>query len=76
MVGQVGLKRIKRKEVIIMAKLRETPCESYICLGSCKKGRDAAHLGYCQHCNKYRPRAKVRHLNKKKAYNNSIKDKE
>lgn len=49
-----------------MAKLRETPCEFYICAGQCKKGRGADHYHYCQHCDKYRPRAKVRHLNKKK----------
>lgn len=45
---------------------RQTPCINYVCLGECKKGRDAEHNGYCQHCDKYYPRAKVRHLNKKK----------
>lgn len=45
---------------------RQTPCINYICLGECKKGRNAEHNGYCQHCNKYEPRAKVRYLNKKK----------
>ena len=49
-----------------MAKLRETPCLYYICLNSCEKGRPAEHKRYCQHCDKYRPRAKVRHINKKK----------
>lgn len=49
-----------------MAKTRETPCLYYICAGQCQKGRDAEHTGYCQRCNKYRPRAKVRHLNQKK----------
>lgn len=49
-----------------MAKDRLTPCLFYIAKGSCKKGRDACHRGYCQHCEKYKPRAKERHLNKKK----------
>ena len=49
-----------------MAKTRETPCMYYICAGECKKGREAEHSGYCQRCDKYRPRAKVRHLNQKK----------
>lgn len=50
-------------------KYRETPCKFYICLGECKKGRAAEHKGYCQHCDKYYPRTKVRHINKKKQYN-------
>ena len=45
---------------------RQTPCINYVCLGTCTKGREAEHTGYCQHCNKYEPRAKVRYLNKKK----------
>lgn len=49
-----------------MSKYRETPCSFYVCLGQCKKGRDACHRGYCQRCDKYVPRARVRHLNKKK----------
>jgi hypothetical protein len=49
-----------------MAKTRETPCLYYICAGQCEKGRDAEHTKYCQRCDKYRPRAKVKHLNKKK----------
>lgn len=53
-----------------MAKYRETPCKYYIALGQCKKGREAAHKTYCQHCNKYEPRVKVRSINKKKKYNN------
>lgn len=44
-----------------MAKTRETPCKYYVCKGECKKGREADHNGYCQHCNKYYPRARVRH---------------
>lgn len=49
-----------------MAKDRETPCLYYICAGQCEKGREANHEHYCQRCDKYRPRAKVRHPNKKK----------
>ena len=49
-----------------MAKDRITPCLYYVCAGECKKGRDAEHNGYCQKCNKYYPRVKERHLNKKK----------
>lgn len=49
-----------------MAKDRIEPCESYVCIGNCKKGRNAEHNGYCQKCDKYRPRAKVRHKNMKK----------
>ena len=41
-----------------MAKDRLTPCLYYVCKGECKKGRDAEHVGYCQHCDKYKPRAK------------------
>ena len=52
-----------------MAKLRETPCKYYVAFGECSKGRKACHAGYCQHCDKYYPRAKVRHINKKKQYN-------
>ena len=49
-----------------MAKYRETPCRYYIAFGACKKSRQASHNGYCQHCGKYEPRAKVRHVNQKK----------
>ena len=49
-----------------MAIYRETPCKFYIALGECSKGRDACHKGYCQHCGKYVPRAKVRRVNRKK----------
>lgn len=52
-----------------MAKYRETPCKYYIARGECAKGREAVHRGYCQHCDKYFPRARVRHLNKKRIYN-------
>lgn len=59
-----------------MAKFRETPCEFYICLHQCKKSKDAEHNKLCQHCDKYRPRAKVRHINKKKQYNDKQRSKE
>jgi len=49
-----------------MAKDRLTPCLSYVCKGQCEKGREADHNGYCQKCDKYTPRARVRHLNRKK----------
>lgn len=49
-----------------MAKYREAVCMYYIALGECKKGRDACHEHYCQKCNKYYPRAKMKLINKKK----------
>ncbi len=52
-----------------MAKFRETPCIYYICKGECEKGRDASYKGYCQKCDKYTPRAKMKHKNRKKEYN-------
>lgn len=45
------------------------PCKYYVALGECKKGREACHKGYCQHCGKYEPRAKGRSINRKKQYN-------
>jgi hypothetical protein len=57
-----------------MAKYRETPCMYYIAFGECKKGREACHNGYCQKCGKYIPRARVRHLNRKKQYNQRIRE--
>lgn len=51
-----------------MATYRETPCKFYIAHLQCQKGRKAEHTGYCQRCGKYVPRARVRHVNKKKAY--------
>lgn len=59
-----------------MAKDRLTPCMYYISRGECKKGRDAEHYGYCQHCDKYYPRAKVRHKNLKKEKIEKIKKNE
>jgi len=59
-----------------MAKDRQTPCLHYICAGQCTKGREAEHTGYCQRCDKYRPRAKVRHINQKKEELKKIRKKE
>lgn len=59
-----------------MAKLRETPCESYVCKGECKKGRDAEQGGYCQKCDKYVPRVKERHLNDKRSKLMKTREKE
>ena len=49
-----------------MARDRETVCMYYESIGKCKKGREASHKGYCQKCDKYEPRARVKHLNQKK----------
>ena len=57
-----------------MAKDRITPCLYYICLGECEKGREAEHNGYCQKCNKYVPRVKERHFNKKKQKLDKLKN--
>lgn len=59
-----------------MAHDRETPCLHYVCAGLCKKGRKADHSHYCQKCDKYYPRAKVRHFNKKKAELDKIRKNE
>ena len=59
-----------------MAKDRLTPCKSYVCEGECKKGRTAEHKGYCQRCDKYKARARIRHLNLKKLKLNKIREKE
>ena len=56
-----------------MATYRETPCKYYIAHLQCQKGRRAEHGGYCQHCGKYLPRVRVRHVNKKKVYLNRIR---
>lgn len=57
-----------------MAKFKEIPCRFYIAFGVCQKGREAEHRGYCQHCGKYEPRAKVKCINKKKRYYERSKD--
>lgn len=59
-----------------MAKTRETVCMHYISIGECKKDRNASHNGYCQKCDKYYPRVKERHINKKKKKLNEIRMKE
>ena len=56
-----------------MAKYREIPCKYYEALGQCKKGREACQKTYCQHCDRYEPRARVRCVNKKKQYNQKIR---
>lgn len=63
----------KEKEMITMAKDRLTPCLYYVCKGQCTKGRKAEHHSYCQTCDKYKPRVRERHLNKKKMELNKLK---
>ena len=58
-----------------MSKDRQTPCKHYECKGQCAKGRDA-NVKYCNHCDKYEPRAHIKHLNQKKLKLNKIKEKE
>lgn len=59
-----------------MAKDRLTPCLYYICEGSCTKEREASHKHYCQKCNRYRPRCKETHVNRKKSELDKIRRKE
>lgn len=59
-----------------MSKYKETPCTYYIAFGECKKGREACHSGYCQHCDKYTPRARVKPTNKKKQYMEKLRKRE
>lgn len=59
-----------------MSKDRQTPCLYYICEHECKKNRNAEHKGYCQHCDKYKPRARLRHINVKKQKLEKIRKKE
>ena len=59
-----------------MPKLRETVCMYYEAMGQCKKGREANHQGYCQKCDKYYPRAKMHHINKKKQALEKLREKE
>jgi hypothetical protein len=59
-----------------MARTRETVCKYYKSAGECSKGREASHNGYCQKCDKYEPRARVRHINMKKKKLNDIRSKE
>ena len=59
-----------------MAKDRLTPCLYYICKGECEKNRDAEHNGYCQKCDKYKPRVHEHHVNHKKEKLEKIRKKE
>lgn len=60
-----------------MSKDRQNTCKHYICANHpCEKGREAEHNGYCQRCDKYEPRAHIKHLNLKKEKLNKIKEKE
>ncbi len=49
-----------------MSKYRIEPCVNYVCKGNCSKGRIADHRGYCQKCNLYEPRVRLKHKNLKK----------
>ena len=57
-------------------KTRETPCIYYISHGECTKGRKANHYGYCQKCDKYYPRAKVKRRNKKRDKLSRVRERE
>ncbi len=59
-----------------MAHYRETVCMYYVAAGQCKKGREASHGRYCQKCDKYMPRARVRHINQKKKGLERIRERE
>ncbi len=72
-ISETSQKGLRHTQVLTMAKYRETPCKYYISFGECSKGRDACHTNYCQHCGKYQPRARIRHINKKKQYNENIR---
>ena len=56
-----------------MAKDRIEPCKHYICEGNCEKGREGTLNHYCRRCDKYEPRAHIKHLNLKKAKLDKIK---
>lgn len=59
-----------------MARDRETVCMYYVAAGQCKKGREASHTHYCQKCDGYVPRVRVRHKNQKKEKLRRIKERE
>lgn len=59
-----------------MAKYREDPCEFYICINQCSKGRKAVHEKYCQKCELYVPRCKQKHENRKKKELEKVRKKE
>lgn len=49
-----------------MATYREAPCQFYICIHDCKKGKKAEHDGMCQRCREYRARKGFRCVGNKK----------
>lgn len=59
-----------------MSRDRITPCKFYENEGNCSKGREGTLHGYCQKCDKYIPRVKEKHLNKKKQELEKIRKKE
>ena len=59
-----------------MSKDRQDVCKYYENEGNCSKGREGTMKNYCQRCDKYDPRARMKHLNKKKTELGKIKDKE
>ena len=59
-----------------MAHYRETVCAYYVAAGQCRKGRQASHQHYCQKCDKYMHRARVRHMNQKKKKLEGIRKRE
>ena len=58
-----------------MATDRQTPCLYYIGDCICFKARKSI-MADCQHCNKYKPRARVRYKNQKKATLEKIRKEE
>lgn len=60
-----------------MSKDRQDPCKFYICEHhQCEKGRVGEHKNYCQKCNLYQPRARVKHVNIKKQKLQKIRETE
>lgn len=60
-----------------MAKDRIEICKFYKSYGEiCEKEREAEHGGYCQRCDKYVPRMRKKHLNRKKIKLAKIRKKE
>lgn len=59
-----------------MSRYRIEPCVNYVCKGNCSKGRIADHRGYCQKCNLYEPRVRLKHKNlkKEKILNNLVRN--
>lgn len=49
-----------------MSKDRQTPCKFYVNENNCSKGREGTFHKYCQRCDKYVPRARIKHPNIKK----------